>query len=102
MADATYRTETRKLMVEEQRPTLDVPGDVDLVEYADMLLKRFAKLSAQTPDLADCLRWHHEDATALAQLRALPSGTWNRSLPPDPWCWRLDELHPRRAQWRGL
>ncbi|SDR48579.1 mannitol dehydrogenase family protein [Pseudovibrio sp. Tun.PSC04-5.I4] len=42
MADATYRAETRKLMVEEQRPTLEVPGDVDLIEYADMLLKRFA------------------------------------------------------------
>ncbi len=42
MADETFRAETRKLMIDEQCPTLDVPGDVDLVEYADMLLNRFA------------------------------------------------------------
>ncbi|WP_068319065.1 mannitol dehydrogenase family protein [Polycladidibacter hongkongensis] len=42
MADPVFAAETRKLMVDEQRPTLHMPGDVDLVAYADMLLKRFA------------------------------------------------------------
>ncbi|MDD7910770.1 fructuronate reductase [Pseudovibrio exalbescens] len=41
-ADPVFYAEARKLMVDEQRPTLNVPGDVDLVAYADMLLKRYS------------------------------------------------------------
>lgn len=41
-ADPVFYAEARKLMVDEQRPTLDVPGDVDLIGYADMLLKRYS------------------------------------------------------------
>ncbi|WP_068315478.1 mannitol dehydrogenase family protein [Polycladidibacter hongkongensis] len=54
MADDVYASHARKLMVDEQRPTLHVPGEVDLIAYADMLLKRFAnsKLKHRTWQIA--------------------------------------------------
>lgn len=53
-ADPVYFAHARKLMVGEQVPTLDVPGDVDLVAYADSLLKRYSnsKLKHRTWQIA--------------------------------------------------
>ncbi|SFT99623.1 fructuronate reductase [Pseudovibrio denitrificans] len=53
-ADPVFYAEARKLMVDEQLPTLDVPGDVDLVAYADSLLKRYSnsKLKHRTWQIA--------------------------------------------------
>ncbi len=53
-ADPVYYAEARKLMVDEQLPTLDVPEGVDLVAYAESLLKRYSnsKLKHQTWQIA--------------------------------------------------
>ncbi len=42
MGDAALREKARKLMMEEQAPTLSVPESVDLAAYAEALLARFA------------------------------------------------------------
>ena len=41
MSDPVLRAATRALMLREQAPTLDMPGDVDLAAYADALVARF-------------------------------------------------------------
>ena len=53
-ADPVFYAHARKLMVEEQLPTLDVPGSVDLVAYAESLLKRYSnsKLKHRTWQIA--------------------------------------------------
>ncbi|SDQ72330.1 mannitol dehydrogenase family protein [Pseudovibrio sp. Tun.PSC04-5.I4] len=53
-ADPVFFAEARKLMVDEQLPTLDVPDDVDLEAYADSLLKRYSnsKLKHRTWQIA--------------------------------------------------
>ncbi|WP_236638476.1 mannitol dehydrogenase family protein [Mangrovicoccus ximenensis] len=42
MGDAALRAKARRLMLEEQAPTLSVPQSVDLDAYAEALLTRFA------------------------------------------------------------
>ncbi|SNY90736.1 fructuronate reductase [Cohaesibacter sp. ES.047] len=89
MADPVFHAEARKLMVDEQRPTLDVPGDVDLLEYADMLLKRFSnsQLKHRTWQIAsdgtqkmpqrwlNSVRWHIENGSSYRHL-VLGIGGW--------------------------
>ncbi len=54
MADPVYSQALRRLMVEEQIPTLNVPCDVNLPQYADMLCERFSnsKLKHRTWQIA--------------------------------------------------
>ncbi|ETX28054.1 mannitol dehydrogenase family protein [Roseivivax isoporae] len=41
IGDPVLRAATRRLMMDEQVPTLDMPGGVDLAAYADALVARF-------------------------------------------------------------
>lgn len=42
MADPVFRVAAKKLMLDEQAPTLDVPAGVDISRYADALIDRFS------------------------------------------------------------
>ena len=54
MADPVFRKATRRLMLDEQRPTLPVIEGVDIAAYADELITRFAnpKLKHRTGQIA--------------------------------------------------
>ncbi|KFB09243.1 mannitol dehydrogenase family protein [Nitratireductor basaltis] len=54
MGDAVFRKAARTLMMQEQAPTLSVPGDVDLDAYADALIARFSnsRLGHRTQQIA--------------------------------------------------
>ncbi|WP_282047526.1 mannitol dehydrogenase family protein [Roseibium album] len=42
MADPVFQTAAKRLMLEEQAPTLDVPAGIDVSSYADALIERFS------------------------------------------------------------
>ncbi|NDJ57063.1 fructuronate reductase [Enterobacteriaceae bacterium 4M9] len=82
MADDNFRLAARRLMLDEQAPTLNITG-VDLNQYADSLLARFANptLKHRTWQIAmdgsqklpqrmlESIRWHlehHSDWSCLA------------------------------------
>lgn len=54
MGDEVFRKAARLLMMQEQAPTLSVPGDVDLDAYADALIARFSnsRLGHRTQQIA--------------------------------------------------
>ena len=72
MADENYRSAAHALMIKEQQPTLDVPGDVDLDAYADALIDRFSnsQLKHQTAQIAS-------DGSQKLPQRMLNSIAWH-------------------------
>ncbi|MTI16316.1 mannitol dehydrogenase family protein [Rhodobacteraceae bacterium RKSG542] len=96
MADPVYAAEVRKLMVNEQIPTLHVPEGVDLIGYADMLCKRFAnsQLKHRTWQIAsdgtqkmpqrwlNSVRFHMEQGTDHRHL-ILGVGGWMNYIRAD-------------------
>lgn len=82
MTNADYRKAARSLMIDEQSVTLTMPGDVDLVAYADNLIDRFTNpsLKHQTWQIAmdgsqklpqrllDPIRWHIENNSDYRHL----------------------------------
>lgn len=90
MADGDFRLAARKLMLDEQAPTLRTP-DVDLVAYADSLLARYENraIKHRTGQIAtdgtqklpqrwlDSIRWHIAQGSAYPLL-ALGVAAWIR------------------------
>lgn len=72
MGDENYRSAAHSLMVKEQQPTLDVPGDVDLDAYAAALIDRFSnsQLKHQTAQIAS-------DGSQKLPQRMLASIAWH-------------------------
>ncbi len=87
MADANLRTAARKLMLEQQAPTLRTQG-VDLTAYADSLIARYENrtIKHRTWQIAtdstqklpqrmlDSVRWHLRNGTAATCCWALRAG----------------------------
>ncbi|CUU24646.1 putative oxidoreductase YdfI [Duffyella gerundensis] len=90
MADGDFRLAARKLMLDEQAPTLRTPN-VDLVAYADSLLARYENraIKHRTGQIAtdgtqklpqrwlDSIRWHITQGSAYPLL-ALGVAAWIR------------------------
>ena len=90
MADSDFRQAARKLMLDEQAPTLRTP-DVDLVAYADSLLARYENraIKHRTGQIAtdgtqklpqrwlDSIRWHSAQGSTYPLL-ALGVAAWIR------------------------
>ncbi|WP_210238841.1 mannitol dehydrogenase family protein [Cohaesibacter sp. CAU 1516] len=72
MEDANFRSVAHALMVKEQQPTLDVPGDVDLDAYAAALIERFSnsQLKHKTAQIAS-------DGSQKLPQRMLASIAWH-------------------------
>ncbi|WP_316858455.1 fructuronate reductase [uncultured Cohaesibacter sp.] len=72
MGDENYRKAAHTLMIREQQPTLDVPGDVDLDAYADALINRFSnsQLKHKTAQIAS-------DGSQKLPQRMLASIAWH-------------------------
>lgn len=99
MEDTAFREAARRLMLNEQAPTLRIK-DVDLTAYADSLLERFANPALQ----------HRTGKLQWTEARNCRSACWMGSasilnVKPRGRCWpgrcRLDPLRQRyRRAWR--
>lgn len=93
MADPAYKKATLQLMLNEQAPTLQVPEQVNLNDYAHKLIERFANpnLKHQTWQIAmdgtqklpqrilDSIRWHIAHQSDY-NLLALAVAGWMRYI----------------------
>ncbi|WP_370737838.1 mannitol dehydrogenase family protein [Gilliamella mensalis] len=91
MNDASYKKATHQLMMAQQAPTLHVPSNVNLLEYANKLIERFSNpsLKHQTWQIAmdgtqklpqrmlDSIRWHIKNDSDFSLL-ALGVAGWMR------------------------